>query len=81
MTVEVFERLGGRKDALFDRLSFNEDRLFAAEGHLSFDDMHQLILAVLKLTDAPWIGLAVGKAQTISSWGILGYAIISCATE
>jgi AraC-like DNA-binding protein len=43
--------------------------------------MYALIEAALEISDCPWLGPELGRAQTVSTWGVLGYAIMSCASE
>ena len=43
--------------------------------------MHSLIRSALDLSDIPWLGLEVGRAETAGSWGVLGYALMSAASE
>ncbi|WP_165390383.1 AraC family transcriptional regulator [Thalassococcus sp. S3] len=81
LTVSVMEQQGGDKAALFSGLPFSEDRLYEEDGRLSFSEIYALIEAALAISGTPWLGLEVGRAQTVSTWGILGYAIMSCATE
>lgn len=50
------------------------------EGYLSYQQMVALIENGLALTSTPQLGLLVGCRENISTWGVLGYAIMSCAT-
>jgi AraC-like DNA-binding protein len=50
------------------------------DTYFSYKQMLALIENALALTTTPGLGLLVGSRENISSWGVLGYAIMSCAT-
>lgn len=81
LLVSIVEKMGVSRKQLFAALGFEERHLFVDQSFLSLNQMSALIEAALQLSRAPWLGLEVGEAETISSWGILGYAIMSCANE
>lgn len=47
---------------------------------IPYNQMMALIIRALTLAPFPGLGLAVGASETISSWGMLGYTMMSCAT-
>ena len=50
------------------------------DSYFSYKQMLALIENALTLTKTPELGLMVGSRENISTWGVLGYAIMSCAT-
>lgn len=81
LTVNVAEGLGGSKKDLFEALEFDEASLYEDGRLLRFSEMYALIERAMSIASAPWLGLAVGRAETVNTWGVLGYALMSCATE
>ncbi len=81
LIVTVLNDLGVAPDDLFARVNFNESALGQAEAFLSFNQMFDLIDVALRLSPIPWLGLKVGDSETVSTWGVLGYAIMSSANE
>ena len=81
LTVNLMIERGVDKHDLFRRLPFDEEKLHTEGNYLSILEMYALAEAAMDLSECPWLGLEVGQAQTVSSWGVLGYAIMSCASE
>jgi AraC-like DNA-binding protein len=81
LIVNKLEQLGLSADDIFAALDFELADLHTNDGLLSFNRMFALIAAALELSGRPWLGLEIGSAETISNWGVLGYAIMSSATE
>jgi len=50
------------------------------DTYFSYKQMLALVENALALTTTPGLGLLLGSRENISSWGVLGYAIMSCAT-
>ena len=81
LTVNVAVELGASKQDLFDPLGFSEASLYEDGRLLRFSEMYALIERAMTVASAPWLGLEVGRAETVNTWGVLGYALMSCATE
>lgn len=81
LTVNVAAELGGSKQDLFEPLGFDEASLYEEGRLLQFSEMYELIEQAMSVSSAPWLGLEVGRAETVNTWGVLGYALMSCATE
>lgn len=81
LIVEILGDLGIKPATLFDRLEFDQSLIASEDSFLSFNQMFALIDAALKLSPIPWLGLKVGNAETVGTWGALGYAIMSSANE
>ena len=81
LTTRVLVESGFDKRDLFDGLPFTEAKLYADNSLLSYSEMYAFIRAALGVSQRPWLGLQVGQEHTVSTWGMLGYAMMSCATE
>ena len=81
LIVSVVAQLGGSKRDLFEQLDFTEASLYEEGRQLCFTEMYALIEQAMNVSFAPWLGLEVGRAETVNTWGVLGYALMSCATE
>ncbi|WP_229954171.1 AraC family transcriptional regulator [Parasphingorhabdus litoris] len=79
--LDILESQGIGQDELFDRLDFGDEKITDSEALLTFHEMFALIDVALRLSPTPWLGLKVGDAETVGTWGALGYAIMSSATE
>ncbi len=81
LIVDILDDMNVSLVELFDRLDFDQGLLADDEAFLSFNQMFGLIDAALRLSPIPWLGLKVGGAETVGTWGALGYAIMSSANE
>ena len=50
------------------------------DTYFSYRQMLALIENAQALSSTPWLGMLVGARENIGTWGVLGYAIMSCAT-
>lgn len=81
LIVNVAEQKGVDRSELFSLLQLDPERLSDTDQLLSYNEIFSLIHAALNLCPTPGLGLDVGRAQTVGSWGVLGYALMSCANE
>ena len=58
-----------------------KEYLLSGENHISLKDMIALIENAVELAPEGGLGIRIGSAETISTMGVLGYALMSCATE
>lgn len=55
--------------------------LLEQEGaFIPYRQMVNLVRRALSLSSTPALGLLIGSRENVSSWGILGYTIMSCST-
>ncbi len=81
LIVDILEEQGVAPERLFRKLDFDQKGLEGEDAFLSFNQMFGLIDAALRLSLTPWLGLKVGDRETVGTWGVLGYAIMSSANE
>ena len=79
--VNVAVDQGVAREDLLARTAFNERRLLDTESSVTYPEMFELIDQALEMTGNPALGIDVGLAETVGSWGVLGYALMSCANE
>ncbi|WP_109354552.1 AraC family transcriptional regulator [Sphingorhabdus sp. EL138] len=78
---DILQGQGIEKSDIFKKLDFGDEKISDGEALLTFHEMFALIDVALRLSPIPWLGLKVGDAETVGTWGALGYAIMSSATE
>ncbi|WP_108810218.1 AraC family transcriptional regulator ligand-binding domain-containing protein [Sphingorhabdus sp. Alg231-15] len=81
LILDILGEQGIPAHQLFSRLDFDHGQLASEDSYLSFHQMFALINAALRLSPTPWLGLKVGDSETIGTWGVLGYALMSSASE
>lgn len=80
LIVEELQSQGIGADKLLHGSSLTAATLGDAERVLPYDETVALIARAQTLSRVPDLGIRVGRRQTPSGWGILGYAINCCAT-
>ncbi len=81
LILTVAEEMGVSRGDMLSSTSIRPVLLSQEGTYLSFRQMIRLIQNALRLTNIPWLGLLVGARENISTWGVLGYAVMSCATH
>ncbi|MEP0070903.1 AraC family transcriptional regulator [Pyruvatibacter sp.] len=81
LTISVLKDKGISEASFFERLPFEKDKLYGENARITFQEMFEVFETAVDLSQTPWLGLDVGRAETVRSWGALGYAIMSCASE
>ncbi|WP_209349474.1 AraC family transcriptional regulator [Pontixanthobacter sp. CEM42] len=81
LIVEILGEQGVSPKQAFGGLAFDESDIDGEDAFLSFNQMFSLIDEALRLSLTPWLGLKVGDRETVGTWGVLGYAIMSSANE
>lgn len=70
---------GVTQDALLEKTDITPDLLADPSARLSYQQLILLANNLLKLYPSPTIGLELGQSININQFGMLGYAILSCA--
>ena len=81
LILQVLEEQGVAASKLLKGTHLNRELLQSGDNDISFKAMLGLIEQTIALSPTPDIGLRIGRRENISTWGMLGYAIMSCATE
>ncbi len=76
--LELVEEQGGDNAGLLDDFGFNEAALMDIERRVSARQLWTLIDNALQITAQPALGLYYGQRLTLTSHGVLGYALMSC---
>jgi AraC-like DNA-binding protein len=61
-------------------LGFDADDLDRPDFRLSVMQTSRLVMRALEITNTPGLGLQVGASQTITSWGLVGLAMMASET-
>jgi AraC-like DNA-binding protein len=78
--VEYLHSKGFSDSKILQNTTITKKMLQQEDCLYSFRQMQQLIRNALTLSKTPELGLIIGAQENISSWGLLGYAIMSCKT-
>lgn len=81
LILDILSDEGVPPERVLRRLDFVATDLDGEDAFLSFNQMFGLIDEALRLAQSPWLGLKVGDRETVGTWGVLGYAIMSSANE
>ncbi len=81
LIMQVLEAEGVNPNQLLHGTGLQPDSLRQAEDNLSIKQLLTVIHRALDLSSEPGLGLRVGARENISTWGMLGYALMSSATE
>ena len=76
----VAAELGIQRDAILDSTSLRLEELETEGTLISFLQALKFLRRLIKLSPRPDIGLLIGSRYQISTYGVLGYAMMSCAT-
>ncbi|MGK0249003.1 MAG: AraC-like DNA-binding protein [Oleispira sp.] len=77
--VKIGQKKGISQDSLLENTEIDPAAFSDPKALLTYRQVIILINNMLKLCDAPTLGLEVGNAININQFGMLGYAILSCA--
>ena len=80
LMLSVAEELGIRRDDILDNTSLSPAELERDGTLISFLQALKFLRRLLKLSPRPDIGLLIGSRYQISTYGVLGYAMMSCPT-
>lgn len=80
MLAEVLQTQGVPSVTLLDGSGLTPDMLGDGERMVSYELTLNVIKRALALSPVQGLGIDVGRRQTPSGWGMLGYAINCCAT-
>ena len=62
------------------RTGLQPEMLFDPSTRLSYRQIEALVRNAFALTDIPHLGLLIAERMTVSTYGMVGYAMMSCAT-
>ncbi len=79
--MQVLEGEGINPDQLLHGTGLQPASLEQARDNIPIRQLLTLIHRALDLSPVPGLGLRVGARESLSTWGMLGYALMSCATE
>ena len=77
--VRMGQEKGISQDALLENTEINPAAFSDPKALLTYQQVIILTNNTLKLSNEPTLGLELGKAININQFGMLGYAILSCA--
>ncbi|WP_197484010.1 AraC family transcriptional regulator [Halioglobus sp. HI00S01] len=80
LMVRVLEEEGCKADTLVRGLSLELGDLSSQDTRISFDQALIMIDNAYRISGDPAWGLRVAGAVNIGDWGMMGYAVASCAT-
>lgn len=78
--LELLEAEGISRNTVLAGTGIRPVLLERDDTYIPYHQMTALITRALALAPLQGLGMAVGASETISSWGILGYTMMSCAT-
>lgn len=81
LITNVLDEYGIAPDDLLFGTGLSQCDLSTSEQTISIQQMLAIINRAMSLSDMPDLGLVIGCRETIGTWGILGYAIMSSPTE
>jgi AraC-like DNA-binding protein len=77
--VKMGQKKGISQDSLLENTEIDPAAFSDPKALLTYQQVIILINNMLKLCDEPTLGLELGNAININQFGMLGYAILSCA--
>ncbi len=77
--VKVVSELGGDANEVLQRAKVKREDIMDPHSQISFQQFRTLLLEGAKSCQQPALGLYLGSTLTITSHGILGYAVMSSA--
>lgn len=77
--IRVGQEKGVSQDDLLNRTGISAEQLSDPSARLTYQQMLLLSENLIRLYPAETLGLDLGKAININQFGMLGYAILSCA--
>ncbi|MCZ6829413.1 MAG: AraC family transcriptional regulator [Gammaproteobacteria bacterium] len=80
LMLSIAEELGIGRDTILDNTSLSLAKLEQDGTLISFLQALKFLRRLLKLSPRPDIGLLIGSRYQISTYGMLGYAMMSCPT-
>ncbi len=80
LMLDVAAQHGADPDKILEHCEFTHEDLQREETLVSFLQAAKFIRHVLAHTPRPDIGLLTGNSYTIATYGVLGYAMMSCPT-
>lgn len=80
LILKILSEQGVNKTQLLKGTNINRAFLEHENDYVSYKQMLTLIENSLALTTTPELGLLVGCRENVGTWGVLGHAIMSCAT-
>ena len=80
LLVRVIDEQGLDSQALFAGVNLAAADLAAEDTRVSFSEALQMVANAYRLSGDDALGLTIADAVNISDWGMMGYAVASCAT-
>jgi AraC-like DNA-binding protein len=78
--VELLEEQGVSRAHLLAGTGIRPVQLEREDTFIPYRQMVKLVRRALALSNTPALGLLSGSQENVSSWGMLGYTIMSCST-
>ncbi len=80
LILSVLEEQGVARNQVLRGSGIRPVMLDSEDSFLSYHQMMSLIENALAVAKTPWLGLLVGSRENLGTWGVFGYAMMSCST-